>query len=149
MRIVTTVLLALLLAMSFACNSGTEETDNEDCTPTYEIVSPEAAIDVDIGTWRIVFNAALLGCGSDLGQLEDEDFRRLRDELSSPADWSLLQLPSDSRKPEFRSEVVSRINELLGNRIVSDVLFFDISILDHNVSETLPTSDDSLLSDRS
>ena len=80
-----------------------------------------------------MFEVALVGCKDDLDQLTEEDLGSLRREFLKPSKWSNLFLLDKRYDPDFRHEVVRRVDEILGERKVTDVLFHDISVLDHNV----------------
>jgi len=100
---------------------------------SYREVSPGEPLRADVGTWKVVFEVALVGCKDDLDQLTEEDLGLLQREFLKPSRWSNLLLLDKRYNPAFRDEVAHRVDEILGQPRITDVLFHDISVLDHNV----------------
>lgn len=102
------------------------------CRPSFRQVSAGKPIEADIGSWRVVFKVALIGCREHLEQLSDEEVERLEDELREPEGWSNLRLINPQAAAELRRQVPARLNDVVGRSIVTDVLYHDIHVIDHN-----------------
>jgi hypothetical protein len=125
--------LMLLLLPGLACGSPAARVEDDPCTPSFLVVPSQGLIDAEVGTWRVLFKVALVGCAEDLEQLSQEDLTSLEGEFREPSKWSNLLLPNEADDPSFRHTVVQRIDEILERHLVTDVLFHDVTVLDHNV----------------
>jgi len=131
-RLTTALLLILLLSLP-ASQAEAEETQVNECTPSFVEVSPVEPIRAETGSWKILFKVALIGCVEELETLTQEELETLREEFLNPSDWSNLLLVNKEATQELRKRAVQRVTEILGREAATDILFHDVTILDHNV----------------
>lgn len=132
MRLTTALLLLLLLALP-AARAEAEETQASECTPSFVEVSPDEPLRAETGSWKILFKGALIGCLEELETLTQEEIETRREEFLNPSEWSNLLLVNKEATQELRRRAVQRVTEILGRQAVTDILFHDVTILDHNV----------------
>lgn len=120
----------LLVAASYA-EAG--EPQGRKCTPSFVEVSPEEPIRAEPGSWRILFKVALVGCAEKLKTLTNEELDLLREEFRNPTEWSNLWLANKQATKELRRRATKRVTDVLSRRTVTDILFHDVTILDHNI----------------
>lgn len=126
-------LLALAILLGISCDSRAASPPQAVCTPSFVEVSSAEPIRAEVGSWRVFFRVALVGCSEKLQELTTSDLSAIREEFRQPSDWSNLLLINDARTLEFRTRAVQKAGEILGRPIVTDILFYDIAVLDHNV----------------
>jgi hypothetical protein len=127
-------LASSVLVLSIATFSGAPvERGTTGCTPSFREVS-DKTIHAEAAYWRLYFSVALVGCKEDLGLLTPEDLDRLKAEFTHPTQWPILLLTTDSKKQSFRDNARSRVNNLLGRDVATDILIHDLTIVDHNVA---------------
>lgn len=110
-----------------------EETQARECMPSVVELAPDEPINADVEYWRVHFKVALVGCADKLETLTEDELDTLREEFRQPAEWSNLLLVNKETKQDLKSKAVQRVTELLGRQVVTDILFYEIAILDHNV----------------
>jgi len=125
------VLLPVLLVA--ALQTKGQELQASECTPSFVEVSPGEPIRGKAGSWRILFKVALIGCAERLETLTESELDTLRAEFHSPSEWSNLLLVNKEATQELRTRAVQTVTDVLGRRVVTDILFHDVTILDHNV----------------
>jgi len=123
--------LFLLLAVATACGGTTANTETSPCVPAFREVSAEP-IRAHFGSWRITFNVALIGCAANLEMITKEALAKLANEFQEQEKWSDVLVINGSKEESFRTQAVIRLNEVLGQDVVTDVLFHSISLLDDN-----------------
>ena len=125
--------LVLLLSLAVcACHAPRAAQEESICKPTFLEIA-EAGMWADLGTWRVRFSVALIGCEQDLLEITPAKLKRLQKELVSPVEWSNLLLYSEAPKPEFRRKVAYLLNKELHRELISDVLYHNITMYDHNM----------------
>lgn len=88
-------------------------------------------LSLTLGSWRLEFRVAIVGCRDSLASLNEADFAALKARLGGEGEWADPWLSQMRLKPGFRREVSTALNKTLGGRpVVSDVLFYDITIYD-------------------
>ena len=124
------LLVLLLVAASYA---EAEEPQGGECTPSFVEISPEEPISAEAGSWRILFKVALVGCAEKLKTLTEEELTILREEFRNPTEWSNLYLANTEAKKDLRRRAIKRVTDILSRHAVTDILFHDVTVLDHNV----------------
>ena len=84
--------------------------------------------------WRFTFSVALIGCDADLENIEPGTIERVKEEFLMPSEWTLIDMVANARKAEFRGRVADKVNRIVGDQLVSDVLIFRVGYEDHNVA---------------
>jgi len=128
----TLLALVAVLILVGGIPAAAEAPQEKKCSPSFVEVSHGAPIRTEAGSWSILFRVALIGCAEDLETLDKESLDTLREEFSDPSEWSSLLLVNEKTTQELRKEAVHRILEILGRPVVTDILFHDVTILDHN-----------------
>lgn len=128
-----TVICILSLLQGLVFQSEAESSGDRLCTPSFLEVSEDGPITAEVGIWEVVFNVALVGCAERLQQLTRQELSSLETEFLEPSGWSNLTLVAESAEAGFRRKAVERVEEILGRRVVTDILFHDITVIDHNV----------------
>lgn len=129
----TKALFLLLLLLLSAFQAKAEEGQESECTPSFIEVSPTEPIRAVTGSWKILFKVALIGCAEELLTLTQEELETLRAEFLDPSEWSNLLLVNKEAMQELRRGAIQRVTGILGRRVATDILFHDVTILDHNV----------------
>lgn len=125
-------LLALPLLVA-TLQAKADEARSGKCTPSFVEVSPTEPIRAEAGSWKIFFKVALVGCAEKLKTLNEDELRSLREEFRNPTEWSNLLLVNKETSEKIREKAVHRVTAVLGRKAVTDILFHDIAIVDHNV----------------
>lgn len=121
---------ALLLPLLLICSQDVESGAYK-CRPTFREVS-ERQITPDLGYWELRFSVALIGCAGDLDSMTQRQLQAIRNELETPSEWSNLTLITRIYDVGFREQVAHRLNKILGEAVIYDVLFHDAELIDHN-----------------
>lgn len=125
-------LAASLILLYSGCSAGGADSkpDQTTCTPHLEIINEETLI-AEPGVWRIHFDVALVGCQSSIESISSRQRKALREEYLDPSAWSILMLQQRAATKDFRKTATRRTNEILGGNLVTDVLFFNVTIYDY------------------
>lgn len=114
-----------LLALSLASTGiGAAKEEPHPCTPSFREVTSRPIV-TSVAGQTASFSVALIGCKSDLDSLAPADLKRVADEFRNPTRWNTLATVWMPRNKTLRSRATARVNELLGRRVVSDVLITD------------------------
>jgi hypothetical protein len=116
----------------FAAVGVSKAVDASNCQPSYRSVAAGEPITAQVGSWRLDFRVALIGCREPLEELRDDELDRLEDELREPEGWSNLRLINREAAAELRRQVPAQLNEVLGRPVVTDIFYYDVHIVDHN-----------------
>lgn len=123
-----------------SCNGSQSEPPQSlrGCVPSYLLVADSPLATSGESAWLFTFSVALVGCTDDLERVEPDALESIKAELIHPAKWTLIDMVANHQDDAFRSTVAERVNEILGARAVSDVLFFSVGYVDHNVALDRP-----------
>lgn len=104
------------------------------CRPTYRVLRAEA-LEVPVGQyWRFHIEPVLIGCSSDLVDLQDRDLAKIEDGILEFVQKYHITLLQQWDEKEVREEACKNINKGIPGSPVSDVYFKSISF-----AESRPT----------
>lgn len=131
MTIKSTFALISFMILLTSCGKSQLESEYRVCVPSFRPIS-DAPIEAAYGSWKILFAVALVGCRDHLDSLTSGELILIQNEFREPAEWSNLLLYSDAYKDQFRAVAASRSNALLERQIVTDVIIYNLTIIDHS-----------------
>lgn len=128
-ELVPVVTLVLAISATAMAGEDVNGSDRLDCTPGFREVSEDLIV-AELGTWRLELKVALIGCNEHLTGIRNESLKRIEAEFKNPTLWSNINLVVRYRDLDLRRTATQRVNEILGENLVSDVLLHDLTLYD-------------------